>query len=49
MFRDDPPEIVRLGHMIQREARAISINVPELAARDLLLWWRDNGRRYQRR
>ena len=51
MYRDDPPEIVRIGHMVQREARAVGINVPELAVRDFLLHWRDsafNARRQRR-
>ena len=39
LYRDDPPEIVRIGHMTQREARAVGINIPELAVRDLLLFW----------
>ena len=49
MFRDDPPEIVHIGHMVQHEAHVVGINIPELAARDLLLHWRDQSANMPRR
>ena len=38
--RHDPPEIVRLGYRIQEEALSANIDLPEMAARDFLLYWR---------
>ena len=37
--RNDDAEIVRLGHLFQRDARTARIVIPELAVRDFLIYW----------
>ena len=48
-IRDDAPEVVRLSHAVQRDARVCGIEIPELAIRDFFNHWRHQTSHYYRR
>ena len=45
-IRNDDAEIVRLGHLFQRDARTARIVIPELAVRDFLIYWSEQTELY---
>ena len=46
VMRNDEAEIVRLGHVVQRESGAAGIIIPELAVRDFLIYWQEQTSQY---
>ena len=47
-IRDDAPEVVRLSHSVQREARASGIVIPEISIREFFNYWCRQTENYYR-